>query len=338
MNESSPVSRGDPQELPIHLSLLYIRSLFPCRGEWREPRLQPGPGGVLKRNPRRQRTPRLPIDPLAVVSGALAERWDRFVREMARCRRRPTEAAIHDLRVAMRRLLAVMSTVESIPPGGYLRRSCRETRNHLKAFNSFRDIQVQLLGVRRLKRRFPVLVRYETFLRRQELSLVRAVRAEIRTLRQETYLRSLSAVQSELSGLYGTPAASRAVRAMLTGSAAAAFGKVLARRASLRPMDPRSVHRMRVAFKKFRYTVELNRPFLPWTDRRHGLEMDAFQTSMGEIQDLEVLAAGLRRFARQDVRSTGPLYLPLFQYLASARATKMNLFLHSANRLESFWG
>ncbi len=260
-----------------------------------------------------------------------------MVREMARSRRRPTEPAIHDLRVAMRRFLAVMSAVDGILPGGYFGGSSGELRKHLKAFNGLRDVHVQLLAVRGLKRQFPVLGGYERFLRREEFRHLRAVRAGIRAIRLDALLRSLTDVQSALLNLYGAPAASHAVEAMLKGSAAAAFGRVLARRAALAPLDARSVHRMRVAFKKFRYTVELSRPLLPWADGAHGRAMDEFQTAMGEIQDLEVLAAGLRRHARRGAGPTAPSLLPSLQFLASARASKLNAFLHSTDRLEHFW-
>ena len=182
-----------------------------------------------------------------------------------------------------------------------------------------------------------MLDQYAVFLRAQERPAVRAVRAEIRGLRQDSLIRSLANAQTALSNLYGTREASRVLQAMLTGSAAAAFGKVLARRAALTPLDPRSVHRMRVAFKKFRYIVELTQPFLPWVDRKHGRAMDEFQTAMGEIQDLEVLAAGLRRFAQRNIPMTAPLFLPVFRSLASVRTVRMNAFLHSADHLEIFW-
>ncbi len=291
----------------------------------------------MKKSLQGRRSRRPPVDPLEVLSGALADRWDRFVREMARSRRRPTEPAIHDLRVAMRRFLAVMDAVDEILPGGYFRHSSGELRRHLKAFNGLRDVHIQILALRGLKRQFPVLGGYERFLRREEVRHIHAARAGIRAVRLDSLLRSLTEVQSALSNLYGTPGASHAVGAMLAGSAAAAFGRVLARRAALAPLDARSVHRMRVAFKKFRYTVELSRPLLPWADGAHGRAMDEFQTAMGEIQDLEVLTAGIRRHARRGRGPTSPSLLPPLQFLASARALKLNAFFHSTDRLESFW-
>ncbi len=297
----------------------------------------PRTGGFVKAHPRRRESRKAPVDALAVLSGALSGRWNRFVRETARARRRPTEPALHDLRVAMRRLLAVMTVVEGIPPGGHFRRPSRQLRRHLKAFNRLRDVHVELLAVRNLRRRYPILARYGAFLRREERVLGRVVRAEIRAIRQDTMVRSIADVQGVLANLYRSPAGPRAVGMMMRGSAATAFGRVLARRAALSPLEVRSIHRMRIAFKKFRYTVELNRPFFPWADRNHAKAMDEYQTAMGEIQDLEVFVAGLRRFIRREPRSVAPRLLPLFQFLSSARTEKVNAFLRSADRLETFW-
>ena len=291
----------------------------------------------LKKVVHRRRGTGPSADPLAVLSGALSERWERFVREAARSRRRPTEPALHDLRVAIRRLLAVMAVVDGVLPGGHFRRASGQLRRHLKAFNVLRDIHVQLLAVRKLRRRFPVLVRYEGFLRREESAMGSAVRAELRSIRQDSLLRSCADAEGALSSLYGGLAGSRAVGAMLEGLAAVSFGRVLARRVALTPLDARPVHRLRVAFKKFRYTIEICRPFLSWAGGDHARAMGEFQTAMGEIQDLEVLVAGLRRFVRRKFRPAGTQLLPVFQFLASARAAKLEVFLRSAGRLERFW-
>jgi CHAD domain-containing protein len=287
-------------------------------------------GGLLKKTKA--------VDPVAVLLVALAERWDGFVREVTRCRRRPTEPAIHDLRVATRRLLAAMTTVDSLLPGNRFKRPSSELRKHLKSFNVVRDVHVQLLALRGLRGRFPVVRQYERFLRKQERTLVRAVQTELRSIRQDMLLRSIAGVHAAMSGFYGAPALSGAVRAMLVGRAAFTFARVLARRAALSPANSRSVHRLRVAFKKFRYSVELARPVLPWADKEHGRVMDAFQTAMGEIQDLEVLLAGIQRFAQHDARSAGRLSLPVLQFLGSVRTTKRNNFLHAADDVQKFWG
>jgi CHAD domain-containing protein len=258
--------------------------------------------------------------------------------EVARCRRRPTEPAIHDLRVATRRLLAAMTTVDALLPGSQFKRSSAELRKHLKAFNAVRDIHVQLLALRGLRGRFPVLRQYEAFLRKQERGLVRTVQAELRAVRQDLLIRSIARVHTAMSGFYSAPALAGAVRAMLVGRAASMFARVLARRAVLSPVNSRSVHRLRVAFKKFRYTLELARPVLPWADKKHGAAMDAFQTAMGEIQDLEVLVAGIQRFARHDVRSAGWLFLPVLQFLGSVRTAKLESFVRTADEVQKFWG
>jgi len=290
----------------------------------------------LKRRRHTKTTPH-PVDPLLLISGALEERWARFSQELARCRRKPTEPAIHDLRVAMRRLLAAMNTVDQLLPGRYFRRSSNELRKHLKAFNNLRDVHVQLLALRGLRRRFPLVRQYEAFIRKQEIPVLRKVRSELRGIRQFPLIGSLANVQVTLTNLYGNPSGRRALHAILVGSAASAFGRVLARSRAISVRDARSIHRMRVAFKKFRYTVELNGPLLPWADKKHGRAMDAFQTAMGEIQDLEVLAAGLRRFAQRSAPSATLLFLPLFQFLASIRTARLNTFLRAAEHLEDFW-
>jgi CHAD domain-containing protein len=72
------------------------------------------------------------------------------------------------------------------------------------------------------------------------------------------------------------------------------FDRVILLRGRVRSNNPASIHRMRVAFKRFRYLSELLQPFLPWLTDERRERMKEYQSAAGEVQDLEVL---LRRLA-----------------------------------------
>lgn len=276
-------------------------------------------------------------DAAKLLAATLEERWDRFSEELKRVQRRASEPAIHDLRVATRRLIAVMITVNDMLPVSRLRKCIRSLRMLLKALNDLRDVQVQILTVRSMRGRFPVMNTYGSELRRRQVALIRRGRLEIKKIPQQELGKGVAKACESLFAFFGGQGARRAATGILVGAAAAAFGKVLERRSALVPADPRSIHRMRVAFKRFRYTLELARPLLPWADRRHGRAMDAFQTRMGEIQDLEVLTANLRTFTLLRPRRAASSFLPVFQYLSMLRRDKVDAFFRSVDDIQSLW-
>jgi CHAD domain-containing protein len=94
---------------------------------------------------------------------------------------------------------------------------------------------------------------------------------------------------------------------------------------------------MRVAFKKFRYTVESLAPLRGRTSSKQLKAMNAFQGSMGDIQDAEVLLTNVQAFARmRGSKGEGPLMRAL-EELSRQRAALIETFLGSADRLFTFW-
>src|SRR5271169_4629886 len=87
---------------------------------------------------------------------AVEERWQRLSAELARNRRRCSEGGIHDLRVATRRLLAVLDLAGAVLPGEVSPRSRRALRRSLRSFSPLRDCHVRILALRALTRRFTV--------------------------------------------------------------------------------------------------------------------------------------------------------------------------------------
>jgi len=98
-----------------------------------------------------------------------------------------------------------------------------------------------------------------------------------------------------------------------------------------------SIHRLRVAFKKFRYTVEVVQPLLDQMGKTELKALNAYQTAMGEIQDAEVLLASIRSFAARRGRPTAISFLPVHQALTSLRMARVEAFMKSAHHLMSFW-
>jgi hypothetical protein len=68
------------------------------------------------------------------------------------------------------------------------------------------------------------------------------------------------------------------------------------RKGALDPSNPDALHRMRLAFKKYRYAWEVIEPLLPRAARNGGKRLHDFQTLLGAIHDCDVILADVRSF------------------------------------------
>jgi CHAD domain-containing protein len=273
----------------------------------------------------------------SLLAGSLDDRWRTFLRELTRNRRRCTEPGIHDLRVATRRFIATVDMTAAVLPGGRLRKMRRELKKHLKAFSDLRDVHVQLLALRPMVRAHPSLRPFLVSLMVLERKLVRNAATEITRVKTTVMQDVVVEWQSMLFAFFQEEAVQRAGRAVLLGSAGATFARAVGCLQSISPADARSIHRFRVAFKKFRYTVEAVQPLLDRVGKTELKAMNAYQTAMGEIQDAEVLLASIRSFALRRGQPTAISFLPVYQVLTSLRLARVEAFMKSAHDMMSFW-
>ena len=82
-----------------------------------------------------------------------------------------------------------------------------------------------------------------------------------------------------------------------------AFEMVMACYGRTGPRDLPTIHRVRLAFKKFRYMAEVLAKVVPGilTDRQIR-SMRSYQKRVGEIQDVEVLLARFKKFTKKGER------------------------------------
>ena len=98
----------------------------------------------------------------------------------------------------------------------------------------------------------------------------------------------------------------------------------------------RSIHRTRIAFKRFRYMVEALSPLLPAVTDQHRHAMRGYQSMMGDIQDVEVMLATLDKFLRRKKIKTAAAGR-LRNELLRRRQWLIQVYLNAAGRLRQFW-
>jgi CHAD domain-containing protein len=281
-------------------------------------------------------TPSLP-DFRILLLDALHDRWQTFRAELKRCQEKYSEEAVHDLRVAMRRLISTLDLVVSIHPRANLRKARRALKRQLDRFGPLRDVQVELLAVDKMLATFPELQGFYTFLTGRERRLVQRLGAEIKKVKTGKVKKAIRSAIKQVDVLLGAPERQQEKRAEALRAVEASFNRVVERKQAVDATDSATIHRMRVAFKKFRYMVESLAPMLGRGTSKRLKAMNAFQGEMGDVQDAEVLLTSLITFAHKRGPESEASLARALEELSRRRTALIEAFLASADMLYAFW-
>jgi len=261
----------------------------------------------------------------------------RYRKRLERCQRKFSESAVHDLRVETRRLLALLDLLRALHLPGPLGKIRKVFKKRLDAFDELRDTHVQLSLLRPLWRQFPEARELDALLCRRERRLTHQLQQGVLTTKQARLERRLRTIEEQLLGPDG-PAVTGPRGAACPAIPAAlreAFDRVVKLRQRIHPNRTATIHKTRVAFKRFRYLCELLRQRLPGLKADKLGRMRDYQGMMGNIQDIEVLLAGVRR-AVEEKEISGRAVGPLRRELRQRRRELIDIYLAAADRLFDF--
>jgi len=269
------------------------------------------------------------MQPKQLLIKALDSRRQKYRQEFNGARANFSEDAVHDLRVATRRILAHLDLLRLLTPELLLKPLRRELKAQLDSLDRLRDTQVMLGEVRERMETVPGLAPFQAYLEHQEqLALRRAKKSY-----SEMNFVAVSRLNSDLLGLREQLVGREEVGDPLSAGDAA-FATVTERYVAVRPSIPASFHSLRVAFKKFRYTVEIIHGLLPSFPKANLKTMDNYQTALGRIQDAEVMLGGLEGFFALDTAfDRGPAR----GYYEQRHEEVIAAVLQGMSEVHSFW-
>jgi len=217
-----------------------------------------------------------------------------YRKRLARCQKKFTEKAVHDLRTETRRMLALLDLLEALHFEGSLKKLRKTFKKRLDCFDDLRDTHVQLVLLKPMWKKFPEAAELKRHLCQCEKRLVAELSKEIQTMKSGKLNRRLKDIEKALRQCAKNPPKERstALAQMLLGGS---FRRVVILRRQIKRNKPATIHKMRVAFKRLRYTAELLQPFLPHFTPERITRMKQFQSAAGDIQDVAVLLARLAR-------------------------------------------
>jgi len=269
-------------------------------------------------------------------STALLHRWQTYREALKRCRKEVSVEEVHELRVAARRLIAQFVLLDRLVPGGKSAKAQRLLRCQLKSLGPLRDIHVQRMAIEQQADRFPVLSELWRQLEKREPRAAKAAAREVREFRTGKLEKWITQLVAELNEQARSSRKRQKLEAAALRCATDAFEEAVRRRRLIDFSDLETVHRTRVAFKKFRYIVESLPPEMTGMGKRQLRALALYQRKMGNVQDVHVLSACLSEFLERNGDAWCRLK-PFSAYLRRRRARALRTFRQSADSLFGFW-
>lgn len=261
---------------------------------------------------------------------ALDARWDKYKTQLKLCQSEFSEEAVHDLRVAVRRLLSLLILLRVVMHDPRIKKMRRALKDQLDELDDLRDVQVMLADASENINSIPVLQPFLESLQKREKKLLRKARKEIMSLKIARLSKRIQKLgkmlaSSELPDLEIT----------LFSAIDEAYAVVNQRYELVDAGQPATIHRLRVAFKKLRYMIEIIHPILRGSSTEYLKRLHDYQTAMGDIQDLEVTLHELADFDELVPASYDPE--PARRYYQERHALALSHFIEDKGEVVTFW-
>ena len=210
---------------------------------------------------------------------------ERVLKELEKVRTAPDPDAVHDLRVALRRCRAVAAVIEEVDPDPAWREMRRLGRKLFRQLGELRDTQVLEDWVKTLSQEAdPIRQRLLGNLGVRENQLRAAAVRVANKFDQKAWKK----LERTLRGRARLVPADRQAAEYLALERLEAAKELHAQ--AQRTEKPKAWHELRIGVKRFRYTVE---NLLPARYEIWGAELKRLQDLLGDVHDLDVLAATL---------------------------------------------
>lgn len=283
---------------------------------------------------RKEEIPVQTVSPAELLRKAVDERWGVYKRQRIKCEHGKV-TAVHEFRVSIRRLVAATDFLLDLVPDAEAERTRKKLKKQLTRLSALRDAQVQRAALEKLLPEYPGVEPLIEKLRRREKRMGKEIAQTASKPKKETLHRALVRLKKNLHEEFGS-SNTALLRALMTSALDAAFRRVLSRRDAMRPAKIATIHNTRLAFKRFRYLLELLDGILPEIQERTLEESRKIQSCMGAIHDLELLLETIEDFEWRGSASVADS-MRVRRELKSRRRTLIAELIATVKGIDGLW-
>jgi CHAD domain-containing protein len=222
---------------------------------------------------------------------------------------------------------------------GRVEKARRILKRHLDAFDPLRDTQVQLQVLQVLAkqgRRFPETELLQRSLTRREARCLERAARRMERVKLRSLQKVVRKLERQLAHVRHSASRRARHRTAVMKTVREAFGKTLELQRAMDPGSAGTIHRTRLAFKKFRYMVEALQPLFPEISSARLAAMQRFQSMLGKVQDTEMFLARLGQYTRGH-EQRAKMLARFRRWLTAQHTAQIGYCLKHADGLRAFW-
>lgn len=262
-----------------------------------------------------------------VLIDALDQLWDKYRKRLNTCRIDSNEAAVHDLRTSTRRLMSLIELLRELTGQRQFNKFRRLLKAQLDGFDDLRDTQVMLLEVGNTIGQLPELAPFQQHMKQREQHLLFQTQAVIKSL----YTGKLKRKFKKIQGRCKRFAAKKDIQAEVITVIDDVYAAVQNRHKIMDPTQLDSIHHLRIAVKKLRYTLAAALPMLPGLPEQQLKSMQNYLTLLGDIQNSAVLCQALEAFF------AGGLPVAIQEHVRQRQLVLLENFIKRKDEVLNFW-
>jgi CHAD domain-containing protein len=227
------------------------------------------------------------------------ERWKKYRGQYKTCRVEFSEEAVHDLRVTARRMLAMLDIARGLAPHARIQKARKDLKAMLDELDELRDVEVLLVEISENIELLPELKTFQKSLHKREAKLLRSAYKHIKQNGLSELSRRIKKTRESLAELEQKDAGFQARLLEVVENAYSLADRTYAQ---VDAAHASSIHSLRIAFKKFRYMMEIAHPYIENYPAENFERMHHYQDMMGNIQDAEVFLASFQEYAEEHAK------------------------------------
>lgn len=273
-------------------------------------------------------------DVLNFIILALDKRWNDYLGSLRRYQQLASVKNVHDLRVSIRRLTTTIDLIDRFNPDNIVRQARVKLKDQLKELSVLRDVHIEMVRTSGFLKELPEMKEFYDELRDRETKYLKSANKIPWKSDRRFIENSVNRARIRLNVRCATTTAENSHR-IVDASLDVSFDNLSKKLESVTPADYGSIHRVRLAFKPLRYTIEMLQPVV-------GLESRQLRTAtllarlMGQIQDLEVLMKDLVEFRWKKENVPGAV-VEIWLDLERRKIEATERFLRSIPKFGTIW-
>lgn len=251
----------------------------------------------------------------------------KFYQEIKYCQKDLAEESVHDARVAARRLIALLNLLLPAAGNHSEPEPIADLNRLIKLSGDLRDWDAQINNTFNMLPSNSALKDFYSSMVIQRYLAEQKLKKRMKTIDSDELKKTVLSIKKQIAAAFKDPSGYDKIKTNMLQTIDRDLLTVLETADKIDPDKPKTIHRLRLALKSYRYSVEVMKPILAITEPEYEA-LQAYQTLLGDIQDLVVLGRSLDQYISKNNGIDTDQLITIRGQLEGRKEALINKLLH----------